>query len=207
MDNGRRRDYIDDPLDYTVQTVQLGAMALTTRDRIIAAAMDIVRDRGPVQLTLDETAKVAGISKGGVLYHFRTKEDLVRGMVESLVAKFDDLFPRIRDALPPGPYRGAKATILTLTHPEGPYSDPVAPALLAAAVLNPELLETVRDRSAQCMAELADDSPDPVLARLACLSIDGMWMMEALGLDAFTQDERRRLTARALALLEPREGA
>jgi AcrR family transcriptional regulator len=194
-------------LDYTVQTVQSAEIPLTTRDKIIAAAMEIVRERGPVQLTIDETAKVAGVSKGGVLYHFPSKDELVHGMIEAMVSKFDVLYPSIYESLPAGPYRSAKAIILTLTHPEGPYSDPVAPAILAAAVLKPELLETVRSRSKECLDRLASDSPDPVLARVACLSVDGQWMMGAVGLETFTEDDRRRLTERALALLDAGEGA
>lgn len=208
LDSGLGKDYTHTPAGaIPSRRYSQEAMRLSTRDKIIAAAIEIVRERGPVQLTLDETAKVAGISKGGVLYHFRSKEDLVRGMVEALVGKFDVLFPRIYESLPAGPYRSAKAMILTLTHPEGPYSDPVAPALLAAAVLNPELLATVRNRSSECLEKMTRDSPDPVLARLACLSVDGRWMLEATGLETFSEEDRKRLTARALALLDTSAGA
>ncbi|TAN63226.1 MAG: TetR/AcrR family transcriptional regulator, partial [Magnetospirillum sp.] len=48
---------------------------MSTSDNIIDAAMAIVRDQGVAKLTLDEAAKKAGISKGGVLYHFKSKDD------------------------------------------------------------------------------------------------------------------------------------
>jgi len=67
---------------------------LSTRDKIIDAAMSIVRDQGVAKLTLDEAAKVAGFSKGGVLYHFKTKDDLIRGMVATLIHSYDSLLHR-----------------------------------------------------------------------------------------------------------------
>src|SRR5688500_12865439 len=61
----------------------------TTRETILAAASEVVLTEGVASLTLDEVARVAGISKGGLLYHFRSKSALIAGMLTNLVDQFE----------------------------------------------------------------------------------------------------------------------
>jgi AcrR family transcriptional regulator len=53
-----------------------------TRRRLLDAAVAVVRREGPRALTLDAVAAEAGVSKGGLLYHFATKDDLVDALIE-----------------------------------------------------------------------------------------------------------------------------
>lgn len=61
----------------------------TTRERILAAACRLVREEGVGRLTLDAVSRASGVSKGGLLYHFPSKEDLIAGMVQYLADRFD----------------------------------------------------------------------------------------------------------------------
>src|SRR5262245_35811257 len=45
-----------------------------TRNAILDAAEAVVARMGVAAMTFEEVAKEAGVSKGGVLYHFRSKE-------------------------------------------------------------------------------------------------------------------------------------
>lgn len=54
----------------------------SSRDRILDASERLVAQTGASHLTLDAVAQSAGVSKGGLLYHFPTKEALLEGMVE-----------------------------------------------------------------------------------------------------------------------------
>src|SRR5881227_3806920 len=54
------------------------------RTRILDAAETIVRDKGVTGLTLDAAAREAGVSKGGLLYHFASKEALAAGLLDRL---------------------------------------------------------------------------------------------------------------------------
>lgn len=59
------------------------------RERVLDAFQDIVIADGERMATLDATATAAGVSKGGLLYHFGSKEDLIVGLLtrlETLVA-------------------------------------------------------------------------------------------------------------------------
>lgn len=53
----------------------------SSKDAILNAAAALVCEQGASALTLDATCARAGMSKGGLLYHFRTKEDLLLALV------------------------------------------------------------------------------------------------------------------------------
>ncbi|MGM7666028.1 TetR/AcrR family transcriptional regulator [Microbacterium sp. A93] len=54
------------------------------RERVLDAFQTILIEDGERTATLDATAKSAGVSKGGLLYHFASKEELVAGLLERL---------------------------------------------------------------------------------------------------------------------------
>ena len=47
--------------------------ASETRDRILDALQRILVRKGTAAVTLESVAAEAGVSKGGLLYHFRSK--------------------------------------------------------------------------------------------------------------------------------------
>ena len=59
-----------------------------TRDRLLDAAGAVVMRDGAQALTLDAVAQEAEVSKGGLLYHFKSKRELVEGMIERWLAEF-----------------------------------------------------------------------------------------------------------------------
>ncbi|WP_214700892.1 MULTISPECIES: TetR/AcrR family transcriptional regulator [unclassified Exiguobacterium] len=63
-----------------------------TKQKLLDAATDIIMNHGVHQLTLDEVAKTAGISKGGLLYHYPSKEALMTAMVERLQQEQNELY-------------------------------------------------------------------------------------------------------------------
>lgn len=54
--------------------------SIATRDRILNALQRILVDEGAAKVTLEKVATEAGVSKGGLLYHFKTKTDLYDGL-------------------------------------------------------------------------------------------------------------------------------
>src|SRR5690242_16415505 len=64
------------------------ARTSATRDRLLDAAGTVVHRDGAQALTLDAVAKEAAVSKGGLLYHFKTKNDLVQAMVDRWLSQF-----------------------------------------------------------------------------------------------------------------------
>lgn len=52
----------------------------STRDRILNALQRILVEEGASGVTLEKVAAEAGVSKGGLLYHFKSKSDLYDGL-------------------------------------------------------------------------------------------------------------------------------
>lgn len=55
-----------------------------SRDMILNAALDVLRDRGSSSVTVASVAERAGCAKGLVHYHFKTKQNLWRAAIEHL---------------------------------------------------------------------------------------------------------------------------
>jgi len=53
-----------------------------TRQRILDAAKGLVLERGYAGTSVDDIQKAAGISRGTFFYHFKTKDDLARALME-----------------------------------------------------------------------------------------------------------------------------
>lgn len=56
-------------------------MATDTRDRILAALRALLARGGTAAATLEIVAAEAGVSKGGLLYYFPSKQDLFHGLL------------------------------------------------------------------------------------------------------------------------------
>ena len=74
-----------------------------TKRRIVDAAEEVVLRDGVSRLTLGAAALEAGLSKGGVLYHFASRDALVAAMVDRIIEEFDrDLASALVDPGTPG---------------------------------------------------------------------------------------------------------
>src|SRR5690606_37470436 len=60
------------------------------RAKVLQAAEELAVEVGPANLSLDAVAARAGVSKGGLLYHFPTKARLLEALVETYVDRFED---------------------------------------------------------------------------------------------------------------------
>ena len=71
-----------------------------SKNIILDAAEAIVIQSGAAHMTLDAVARQAGISKGGLIYNFPTKEALLLAMVDRMVEYFDKTREEIKKDFP-----------------------------------------------------------------------------------------------------------
>jgi len=64
----------------------------STRASILESALAILRDPDGPNLTLDSTARRAGITKPGLMYHFPTKDSLVLGILQHVAGTWERRF-------------------------------------------------------------------------------------------------------------------
>jgi AcrR family transcriptional regulator len=161
-----------------------------TRTKLITAAAAVIRRDGAQALTLDAVAAEAGVSKGGLLYHFRSKRELLDGLVARWLDEFQEDIDAAGGTFPAGYVRasdGAKAE---------------EAGLLAALVADPAVLAAVRERYATWQDRVATEGGDAVEATVARLAADGLWLADLLGLAPPEGALRKRVLARLLAMCD-----
>lgn len=82
-----------------------------THTRILDAVERIIVQKGVTGLTLEAAAREAGVSKGGLLYHFGSKEALLTGLMQRLTAFITQEYEAGVARQPEGPGRIARAQI------------------------------------------------------------------------------------------------
>ncbi|MFE9426622.1 TetR family transcriptional regulator [Kitasatospora sp. NPDC006697] len=79
-----------------------------TRARIIAVALELFSEQGYEKTSLREIADRLGVTKAALYYHFKTKDDIVQGIVQTMAAPIDETIvwgeqqewsPAVRDEL------------------------------------------------------------------------------------------------------------
>ena len=157
---------------------------------ILQAAADIVQRDGAGHLTIDAVAAEAGLSKGGVLYHFPNKRALLEGMLDTLIDSIDQRSTRHRDELNGQPGAVVRS-LLDGEINQSPTEQAMSRAILAAAAEDPKLLDRARSFFAQVLQDMRD-GPDPADNQLIVfLALQGLIFMDMLDLSPLSQTETR----------------
>ncbi len=173
----------------------------SSREIIVDAAEAIVLESGARHMTLDAVAERAGVSKGGLLYHFPSKEALLRGMLERLRKQIDATRKEKSKGLKEGPRREIKAFILSSADRD-PKKDQIGSALLAAAAHDPKLLQNARDDVRTRWDEFLRSGVHFKRAAVIFFAIHGLVLSELLSLSPLSKKERQELFEELLRLAE-----
>ena len=175
--------------------------ARDTRSQLLDAAEAVVAQAGVRNLTLDAVAARSGISKGGLLYHFRSKEDLAAAMIERSIAWFDDALVEAGAGDHDVQGRFTRAYVratLGLTPLTGSGFDNLCSAITTALLSFPERLGPVQEQGTRTQDGIEKDGLDPVLATIIRLAVDGIWLSENFNLMRFDKDMKAKVAARLL---------
>ncbi|HTO00218.1 MAG TPA: TetR/AcrR family transcriptional regulator [Microthrixaceae bacterium] len=160
----------------------------SSRERILDTLEELLIKHGSGGATLDAIAEQAGISKGGLLYHFPSKADLLTGFSNRLLDRVDR---SIADAP-----RDPVAVIRWFLSVE--LSDPseavVSRSLTAALHGSDEGLDTVIKEVARRYSRPLEVL-DPFLAEHVRLIGDGIYLNALVGAPAVSNDHLERLIA------------
>jgi AcrR family transcriptional regulator len=172
------------------------------KERILQAADAVAREGGASKLTLDAVAERAEVSKGGVLYHFPTKEALLVGMVASHIEQAQHRRCELEQECT-GAEGALKADVLA-TLQRDPDDNKVSAALLAAVANEPKLLEPCRAFHQARFERLAGKDASEAFAKRALLPLaaDGLFFLELLQVSPFTPEQRQALVDTLLKLTD-----
>lgn len=146
------------------------------RERVLDAFEAILVSENERAATMDATARAAGVSKGGLLYHFASKEALETALIERLHTLVDEDVAAITGA-PEGPIAYfLRSSVLS--------NDPLDRSILATSRIAQggntaasEALREVRDKWANA---LRPHTRDAAALDLVMLVSDGLYFNNAL---------------------------
>lgn len=165
---------------------------MSLKESILDAAVGVMARDGYSGLTLDAVAAQAGASKGGLLYHFPSKEALIAGLVNRQLTQFETAMTRHLNA-PATPGRWTRAYLrASLESEDGSQAD-AGQGLIAAVAMDPALLAPLRERYAAWQRALAADGLPKHVALGVRFAVDGIWLCSLLGLGAPSRTELRAL--------------
>lgn len=155
--------------------------ATNTRDRILDALQRILVRQGTGAVTLESVAAEAGVSKGGLLYHFRSKQAMLQGLVQRLGESAEAEFEQAG--------RVGVDVVRYFLEASQPASDEEMAlywSVIAALRSTEELSEADTEVLARVFAHwsklLTDYIGDPVLAETIRLVGDGLYLSALSGL-------------------------
>ena len=179
----------------TVWTVGCAVMKRADSDQIPNALLDaagaVVARQGIASLTLDAVAAEYGMSKGGVLHHFPSKDRLVEAMVLRSAEGWRAHFTRAYEHMPPGPGRMARALLHHCLSDAKGWTRELqrsSSACFAALAQNPSLMAPMREVYTELQRRLAHDGLPAGVGEAVGAAINGLWLYWVLGLVPVDQD-------------------
>jgi AcrR family transcriptional regulator len=170
------------------------------KNALLDAAESLLSEQGTQALTLAAVADRAGVSKGGLLYHFPTKEALVQALVARVIEDFDDLIGSYIDDTP-GAYTRAyvRATFEILTGEARAYRRWSA---IMAAATDPELAAPLNAAMRRWHGQSDPSDPDPAASAIVRLAAEGLWEVVSHAPGLYDDEQLAALERRMLALLD-----
>lgn len=181
-------------------------MRTSNRTRILDAAASVVQREGIRSFTFDAVAAEAGLTKGGLMYHFSARDDLVTAVHQHLAARWESAMVA---AL------GRSAEEATDDERYAAYARVNTEGASRAEMLFIIESSTHPEHAAPWEAVMAHWAPPPPgvhaseeeLTRfVARLAADGLWMFEVLSNETLDTDLRASLSERLAATVTTSHG-
>ncbi len=154
----------------------------TTSEYILDAVERLVCVKGTKRLTIDAVAAEAGMSKGGVLYNFGSKRELLLGVVRRVVSEIRQTTYAYSEKFRE---QGAACPMLAACFEiYKEYREKTAPKALFALVLQePGLVAEFQEMSGEFAQAIRDEMSDPVLGQMCELILDGLYYRQAMDIE------------------------
>lgn len=148
---------------------------------------------GAARLTVDAVAAAAGISKASVLYDYKSKQELIKAVIERKVTEEVDRLDAAMARIGPVPNARVLAHLANAADAVSDDRRAVAVNLCAALAQDAEMRCLSQQSLRHEVAMVLESSDHPRSALLAFLAVQGLTLLELLGLHAWPEAERQRI--------------
>lgn len=142
---------------------QANGMDDSPRGRLLAAAAHLFRSRGFERTTVRDLAQAVGIQSGSIFHHFKTKEEILRCVMEEVILFNTDRM-KAALALARDPQEKLRALILSeLTSINGATGEAMAVLIYEWRSLNPDsqrYILTLREHYEQLWLQALDEAKE-----------------------------------------------
>lgn len=170
------------------------------REKVLDSADAIILESEGGHWTLDAVAERAGISKGGLVYCFPTKDAL---LAAALKRETDRVDTAIRQRAGDG-WADPARRLLALMDEALAESDTFirrGSFLMTALVHNPELSRPARDYYRTLLDDIDISSPQGREIRQAVLAVEGLFLLRGTGLYDSSAEQWRSVVSHARATI------
>jgi AcrR family transcriptional regulator len=155
---------------------------------VLDAAEIILIETGVRHFTMEAVAKRAKISKGGLLYIFPTKDQLILAMLDREVSRFSAEVQQNSEAYSEDQHASLLGYLAAARSEDVSIANKAA-NLMAALIHAPAMLEPARLFYLKMVGQFDLQSIQGRRGRLAYLAVEGAFLLRALGLKAMTEEE------------------
>ena len=140
--------------------------------------MRVTEQRGITALTLEAAAEEAGLTKPGLMYHFRTRDELLIAIQRHLVETWEEqLLAELDKPLEQSTAQERAAAYARLNaHGSASKADL---AFMVESATSPELAQVWNDLMARWVPQPPVPDPAQLDLFLARLAADGLWLFQA----------------------------
>jgi Transcriptional regulator len=173
--------------------------AKNVRELVVKAVGRVIASGGLANMTIDAVSKEAGISKGGVLHYFFTKQDLLLSVLDDFVRWFYKRRDAIAATLPDKKNRMLKATVMAMVEN---LNRTLEKGLNLATVLDdPALSKGVAEFKKTVLKEVGRGYPTEKVA-LVMYIVDGLWLDDRFTPSVVSKKTRNAVIKDLLAIID-----
>lgn len=172
---------------------------LGTKYKILQSAAQVINRLGAASMTMEAVAKEAGISKGGLLYHFPYKEELFRGMNDYLMSEYIRKVKEsaAKDSVEKGKWLRA---YLNETINQLNKDHEMTVAFFSAAAAEPSYFSSMKNQMKELEELIKKDQIDPLVGAMIKLAVDGIYYNEVFNQSSASKKEKKEVISFLLSL-------
>jgi len=169
-----------------------------SKEKVLQAAERIVQRQGAGNLTYDQLVKESGVTRGGITYHFPTKDLLLRALMERDMQQWEAMEKSLRPRIDNQEAADLIGSMRAMTRTSDEQRRFVA-GMLSAITHDQELLEPIREMNRE-RYEGQKGSPKEVNLMILELAAAGLFWQDITRCHEVPEVMRKKVIARLEAL-------